>query len=270
MSSLQKPLETASADRTPDSGPVHRGGPFTWFVALACGFAAIGAALLLRQQDRFAPALLCSAVFGATSLYAIWCLVEHLRHRTALPRSHAVLSDALGFEIHCTCHDVAATVFFLPDETTAGATTRLLCFVENYSSRHRIARFRIGPHRHLGLEETQSLALQLAPGQAAVYSLPLLVSPDLAPGEHDLPVTLHVQCPSGSGVLLPGARRHLYDVWTARFAAPFTVPDAPRTLPSFPLPAPEFISLASVSDPAPRLDSLTALIRPADLRPLSA
>ncbi len=258
-------LETVPADRTPDTGSVHRGGPLTWFIACVFGFATIGSALVLTQEHRTAPALLCFAVFGAISLYATGCLIEHLRHRTPLPRSHSVLSSVLGFEIHCTTHDVASTVFFLPDETKPGDPTHLLCFVENYASRHRIADFRIGPHRHLGLTESKTVSLKLAPGQTAVYRLPLVVSPGITPGEHDLPVVLRVRMPGGSGVLLPGARRHLYDIWTSRFAAPFTVSEnpSPAATPATP-GTPEFLSLASVSDPAPRLESL------AESRALSA
>ena len=276
MASSEPILEALPLDRTSDAGPVHRGGPLTWFIAIACGFAALGAGLLLKEEGRRTWALLCLAILGAASLYAVWCLLEHVRHRVKLPASHAVLAGTLGFEIHCTCHDVAATVFFLPDETVAGSNTRLLCFLENYASRQRVATFQIGPHPQLGLKEIRRVSLKLAAGQAALYSLPLTLSPDIAPGEHDLPVMLQVKRPAGTGMRLPGARRHLYDIWTCRFAAPFTVTSpgittaAHASAPSSPA---QYITLASVSETTARLEPLTALLvaesAPAS-RPLTA
>ena len=276
MASSDPILEALPVDRTSDAGPVHRGGPLTWFIAITCGFAALGAGLLLNEEGQRTWALLCLAILGAASLYAVWCLLEHLRHRVKLPASHAVLAGTLGFEIHCTCHDVAATVFFLPDEAAAGSTTRLLCFLENYASRQRLAVFQIGPHPLLGLKDTRRVSLKLAAGQAALYSLPLTFSPETPAGEHDLPVMLQVKRPAGTGMRLPGARRHLYDIWTCRFAAPFTATPPSATPVAKPFAASstaEYITLASVSKPTARLDQLTALltaeITPAS-RPLSA
>lgn len=250
-------------DASPDLGPKHRGGPFAQFILIFCAFSSAGIVLLLWRENLRLWAGLGALLFAGAALWAAWCIIERLRHHTALPRSHAVLTGALAFDIHSTCRDVAATVFFDPDGVRSGALTRLYCFVENYASRRRIARFRIGPHPGLGLNEEHCVSLALAAGQAAVYALPLGVAATLGAGEHDLPVTLQVDKPSGTGARLPGSRRHLYDLWTVHFAAPFTVDTA---LADKPTPAGVIVgkgrclSLASVSEPEPRLAALQALV----------
>lgn len=250
-------------DVSSDLGPNHRGGPFALFIAIFCTFSFAGTVLLLWRENFSFWAGLGALLFGGTALWAAWCIIERFRHHTALPRSHAVLTGTLAFDIHSTCRDVAATVFFDPDCVRPGAMAQLYCFVENYASRRRIVRFRIGPHAGLGLNEEQGVSLQLAAGQAAVYALPLRVVATLAVGEHDLPVTLQVDKPNGTGARLPGSRQHLYDLWTVHFAVPFTV-DA--SLADKPAPAGvtagigRCLSLASVSEPAPRLDALNALV----------
>lgn len=263
MPTPDQPLHAEPADPTPDRGPVHRGGLFAWFVALAFGLAALGAVLVYLRSGHAAWAAACALGCGLVAGRATWCLLEHRRHRAALPSTHAVLAGVLGFEIHSTCRDVAATVFFEPDRLAAGAPARLLCFVENYASRRRVAVFRFGPHPQLGLPAARTVPLHLAAGQAAVYALPLTAAAGLAPGEHDLPVTLQVRKPAGTGSHLPGARRHPYDLWTARFAAPFTVVAPGKRPPAAgALPAPVFLTLASASEPAPRLERLEELIGP--------
>jgi hypothetical protein len=250
-------------DASPDLGPNHRGGPFALFIAIFCAFSFAGTVLLLWREHYRLWAGLGALFFGGAALRAAWCIIERFRHHAALPRSHAVLTGALAFDIHSTCRDVAATVFFDPDGVQPGALTRLYCFVENYASRWRRARFRIGPHPGLGLNEEHCISLALAAGQAAVYALPLGVAATLGAGEHDLPVTLQVDKPNGTGARLPGSRRHLYDLWTVHFAVPFTVDAA---LADKPTPAGvtvgkgRCLSLASVSEPEPRLDALHTLV----------
>lgn len=260
MSATIPRLETVPPDPTPDAGPRHRGGPFAYFVALLFGITALGGGLVLAESGRTSWAFACFALCGVIALRAGGCVLEHVRHRERLPRLHAVLTDVLAFRIHCTCRDVAATAFFDPDDIAAGSATRLLCFLENYASRQRVVHLRIGPHPALGLDEVHAVDLRLAAGQAAVYVLPLVVSRSLPSGEHDLPVTLAVTKPGGTGARLPGARRHLYDLWTVHFAAPFTV--AAASAPTLALnEAPRFLSLASVSEKEPRLDALQFLKR---------
>jgi hypothetical protein len=257
------PLVAEPADPTADVGPRHRGGPLTLFVAIFCVFSAAGAVLLLWRDGYRHEAFLGALFFGAAALWAGWCLIEHFRHHALLPRSHALLTGALAFDIRSTCRDVAATVFFDPDSLVPGAPAQLLCFVENYASRRRTARFRIGPHPGLGLHQEHDVSLHLAAGQAAVYALPLVVAPALAAGEHDLPITLQMDKPAGTGVRLPGARRHLYDLWTVHFAVPFTLTPAAggSPAPTAHRPGkPRFLTLASVSESKPRLDVLQALV----------
>jgi hypothetical protein len=257
------PLVADPADLTADIGPRHRGGPLAFFVAVFCAFSTVGAVLLLWRDGYRHSAFLGALLFGAAALWTSWCLIEHFRHHASLPRSQCLLTGVLGFDILSTCHDVAATVFFEPDCMVTGAPTHFFCFVENYASRHRTARFRIGPHPGLGLNEEQYVSLHLAAGQAAVYTLPLVIAPTLPAGQHDLPITLQVDKPTGSGVVLPGACRHLYDLWTVHFAVPFTLtsaPDATRAPIALSSKKARFLSLASASESEPRLAALQTLL----------
>lgn len=250
-------------DASSDFGPRHRGGPFALFVAIFCAFSFAGTVLLLWRENYRLWAGFGALLFGGGALWAAWCIIERFQHHAALPRSRAVLTGTLAFDIHSTCRDVAATVFFDPDGVRPGALTQLYCFVENYASRRRIARFRIGPHASLGLNEEHDVSLQLAAGQAAVYALPLGVVATLGAGEHDLPVTLQVDKPNGTGARLPGSRRHLYDLWTVHFAVPFTVDAALAEKPTragVTAGKGRCLSLASVSEPEPRLAALHALV----------
>lgn len=262
---VSQPLRTETADPTPDHGPSHRGGPSALFFALFCAFSAAGILLFFWREGLRVWALLGAIAFLGAASYACWCLIEHARSGGSAFRSHLVLTGTLAFDIRCTCRDVAATVFFEPDQIAAGTTSQLLCFVENYACRRRIARFRIGPHAQLGLSHATEVALELAPGQAAVYALPLTVSPSLPPGEHDLPIELKVDKPNGIGARLPNAPRHLHDLWKVHFAAPFIVPAdtaANATRPSSaPVLRPRFLSLASVTAPKPNLAPLADLVQ---------
>jgi hypothetical protein len=243
-------LTAEPADPTSDFGPRYRSGPIALFVAIFCAFSAAGGGLVLWREGLRLWACLAALLFGAAVVWIIWSLVGRFRRHAAPRRSHALLADVLGFDIICTCRDVAATVFFEPDSLAPGATARVLFFVENYASRQRIARFRFGPHAALGLSEAQTADLNLAAGQAAVYVLPLAVSRSAAPGEHDLPVTLRAESPTGAGLRLPVGRHHLHDLWTVHFAAPFTLSAVPAPSTALPEKA-RYVSLASISKPAP-------------------
>ncbi len=254
-------LTAEPADPTPDVGPRHRGGPFALFVAIFCAFSAAGGGLVLWREGLRLWACLAAVLFVVAAVWAIWDLVGRFRGHAAEQRSHAVLTDVLSFDIICTCRNVAATVFFDPDSLAPGSATRVLFFVENYASRQRIVRFRFGPHAALGLDEARTVSLHLAAGQAAVYVLPLAVMSSAAPGEHDLPVTLRVESPTGAGLRLPVGRHHLHDLRTVHFAAPFTL----SIVSASPAPAtvsenPRYLSLASVSEPAPRLEFLASVL----------
>ncbi len=262
MNSLT-PLAANPADATPDLGPRHRGGPFALFVATFFSFSAAGGALLLWREGQHVWALAAATLLGSAALWACGCLIERWRTRVPLPRSHSVLAGALAFDLRCTCRDVGATMFFDPDRLAPGSATQLLCFVENYASRRRVAHLRIGPHAGLGLPNAFNVALSLAAGQAAVYALPLTAAPTLAAGEHDLPLTLTVGKPSGTGARLPGTPRHLYDLWKIHVAAPFTLTAniaMPSSTAATILKVPNFVSLASVGEAAPRLSALATFV----------
>ena len=183
--SAQTPLVAEPAALTPDTGPRHRAGLFTWFIFISCTLAAFGIALLLYQKDGLVWPLAALLGFVVIAIFAAVRLLASRRCHEALPASHDVLVGTLGFELHYTSHDVAATAFLHSDRVSPGHPTQLLCFVENYASRQRVAHFRIGPHPDLGLPAVHPVALQLAAGQAAVYILPLEVSRSLSPGAHD-------------------------------------------------------------------------------------
>ncbi|MFA6287785.1 MAG: hypothetical protein WC661_10420 [Opitutaceae bacterium] len=255
-------LRPTPPDATPDAGPRRNGGALVFIAAIMASLTAVFAAGICLQLDR--PALVAPALilFGLPALWWGGCVWVAARAYPSLPRSHSVLNGALGFDIRCTCHGVASTVFFHPDGVAADGRLDLLVFLENYTSRQRVAEIRIGPHRGLGLDAPSLVRLHLAAGQAAVYVLPLAVAPGLAAGDHDLPVMLKVSLPAGAGLRLPGARRHLHDLWCPRFAVPFTLSSAPLKN-SADLPPPVYRSLASVGEPGPRLDALQTV---ADLR----
>lgn len=268
------PLTAEPADPTPDSGPRHRSGLIALFIVIFCAFSAAGGGLVLWREGQRLWACLAALLFGAAAAWIFWSLVGRFRHHAAPHRSHAVLTDVLGFDITGTCRDVAATVFFEQDSLAPGATTRVLFFIENYASRQRIARFRFGPHAALGLSEARTADLNLAAGQAALYVFPLAVVADAAAGEHDLPVTLRVESPTGAGLRLPVGRHHLHDLRTVHFAAPFTLGIASASsAPAAASEKPRYLSLASISEPAPRLELLAGMLGTAStegLTPLPA
>lgn len=258
-------LQAVPLDATPDAGPVRRGGPLVILAALMATLTAFFAAGLCLQYDRhalIAPSLL---VFGLPALWwwtGVWQAVR--THVASLPRSHAVLTGALGFDVICTCRGIAPAVFFHPDKSTPGANLSLFVFLENYTSRQRVVEVRIGPHPGLGLPAVLGVRLHLAAGQATAYRWPLQAAPSLAAGVHDLPVVLRVKLPQGVGQWLPGARHHLYDMRHTRFAVPFTLePAGGAELSAAPLPSPAYVTLASIGDEAPRLDCLERFINSA-------
>lgn len=264
------PLHATPEDPTPDSGPLRQGGTLVIFAALVATFCALFGAGVAFQASR--PALIVPAllVFCPPAVWWWRCVWIRWRDRTPLLHSHSVLTGTLGFDLVCTCRGVAPTAFFHPDRGVTGDDPDLFVFLENYTSRQRVVEVRVGPHPGLGLPHPHIADLHLAAGQAAVYRLTLRPDPTLAPGRHDLPVVLRVQGPQGAGRRLPGTRRHLYDIWHTRFAAPFTLePTGNATMPSATtdeLPPPTYVSLASVSEPRSDLHGLQGLAVPAWLK----
>ncbi len=230
-------------------------------VSLAGSLAALACGSLLARQHPVL-ALIPALALGGPSVWGWWCVWRAARDKSPLPRPHSLLAGTLGFDLACTVRDVAVAAFFLDDRVPSGGVTRLLVFLENYASRRRIVLMRIGRHQGLGLPQDQDLALHLLPGEAAVYALPLRVSKDSAAGHHALPLTIRVRRPRGNGVRLPGARRHLYNIWCYHYTVPFEVwrcplADAPGRQP---LPAPSYLVLASPGREQPRLEALQRIV----------
>ncbi|WP_043584239.1 hypothetical protein [Geminisphaera colitermitum] len=251
------------ADPTPDAGPYHRCDMLVVLASLIGTLASIAGFALLRQHTTI-PALAWApaSIVGALSLWGWWCVIQGLRDTTKdkLPRSHSLLVGHLGFDLVCTSRGVAATAFICPDTLAPGATSKLLIFFENYASRQRLVHTRISHHPDLGLPDRQYPKFHLAAGQAAVYVFPFRASTGIKPGYHQLPVCIHVTRPNGRGLRLPDSRRHLYDIRSVRFAAPLLIEGTPLPPDTTPLPAPEFITLARVTDKEPRFDALETLL----------
>lgn len=256
-------FRTDPIDPTVDFGPRFRGGPFALFVAFFGAFSAAGIGVILWQEGYRVVGGAIALLLGGLASWACWMVIMRLRDRAPRRSAHAVLADVLGFEILCTCRDVAATAFLAPDNLKPGARATLLIFVENYASRRRVAHFDFGPHQALGLRERQHVSLELAAGQAAVFSVPLAITANAGPGEHDLPMTLQVERPNGAGLRLRAPHRHLHNIWKMHFAVPFTLvpqteatPDAVRSMGE-----PRFIALASLNGAAPTRDQLGKLLQ---------
>lgn len=264
MKSETTTVKALPADPTPDSGPLHRGGPLAFVTAISCALLTLGLVLALFKDGLTSTAFVCMGLFILGLLLVVWRFVTLLKHQGQLPRSHSVLADHLGFRIDFTCHDVAMAAFLYPDELSAGSDAKLLCFVENYSSRQRIADFIIGPHPKLGLQEARKLCLHLAAGQAAVHLLPLKIASDMAPGTHDLPISLRIRKPTGTGNLLPGAKRHLHNLWSVHYATPFKILEKDASTPAAAANAQalnaQYLSLGSVSEQAPRFEELQSFL----------
>ncbi|MDR0352003.1 MAG: hypothetical protein LBI02_01155 [Opitutaceae bacterium] len=256
-------LQTETPDSTPDSGPTRHGGMKVAFYSIVALLAGVtSAALLPRHVALYAwiPAIvfLGLAAWGLWNVFSAWRATRH-----DAPRSHSVLAGELGFDLLCTCRNVVAAAFFLPDSTRRGGTMRLLVFLENYASRHRIVNLRLGHLPGIGRPEATITRLRLAAGQAAVYCLPVRVRPDITPGNHRLSVRLWINCPTGAGQRLPGSRLHMFDVHVIRIAAPFDVAEdaMPDAEAGGALPEPCYISLASVSDAEPRMGKLREIVK---------
>lgn len=220
---------------------------------------AFFAAGLCLQSDRPGLAAPAFLIFAAPAVWwwsAVW---SAMRDRTPVPRSHNVLAAELGFDLVCTCHGVAVSAFFYPDQGRPGDEFDLLLFLENRTTRQRVVHARVGPHALLGLREPLTLKLHLAPGQAAVYRLPLLSDRKIAAGEHDLPLDICVARPAGAGRLLSGLGRSPHDLWHIHIAAPFTVAGEPAPDAAGDLAQPAYLSLASIGEQRPRLEALHTL-----------
>jgi hypothetical protein len=254
------PLIAQPADPTPDSGPSHRPGLLGFLTALFLGLMLLGLGMGLFHAGRPPWAIACLSLFGLFLLRALFCLYRRVRLKGTAPRSHAVLTDHLGFRIDYTCHDVALSAFLEPDTLAPGENTRLLCFLENQASRSRIVYLQVGPAPMLGLKTAHQVALALSAGQATVYALPLVCAPENPHGNHDLPIALRITKPTGDGLLLPGVKARLHNLWTVHYATPYTIQGPASDAAQRPVAEPAYCSLASISEPTPRLEALEAIL----------
>ena len=260
-------LHATPSDPTPDRGPRHRSDAAVWFFTIVLALAAItltvlGIRMALDAPNMFYVCWIPLVALGAPAAYGAWSIYSAHRARVEVPRSHAVLAGELGFDLLATCRGVAATAFFVPDTVVHGGTTRLLLFLENYMSRQRIVTARFGHLPGIGRPHATIERLHLAAGQAAVYSLPVQIAPDIPAGFHRLSVTLRAEQPEGVGQRLQSARTRIRNMNTLRFAAPFEVAPG-RPIPpgeQIPLPAPRYITLASVTEKTPDLTKFHELL----------
>ena len=255
------PLHALPPDPAPDTGPRHRGDAAVWLATIVLAIAAIALTTVGLRVVPYAAWLPLLAL-GVPALYGAWCIHTTFRDRDPnAPRSHNILAGELGFDLIATCRGVAATAFFMPDTVNHGAPTRLLLFVENYMSRQRVVTARFGHLPGIGRPRATLENLHLAPGQAALYTLPVQIAPDIPSGYHRLSVTLRVAQPEGVGQRLLGTRARIPYLRTLRFAAPFEVAQCrPETTTPAPLPAPSYITLASVTEKEPDLAKLFDLL----------
>ena len=261
-------LRTETSDPAPDLGPRHRGDTAVWFCTIVLAIAAIALTVAALRMAPAAPVMfyVCwipLVALGIPAVYGAWCIYTTHRDRAAsAPRSHNVLAGELGFDLIATCRGVAATAFFMPDSVVHGGATRLFLFVENTMSRQRVVTARFGHLPGIGRPRATLENLHLAAGQTAVYILPVQAGVDIPSGFHRLSVTLRVAQPEGVGQCLQGTRARIPYLRILRFAAPFEVeqgrPEVPTQHP--PLPAPRYISLASVTEKDPPLARLYDLI----------
>jgi len=261
MKAVAAPLVAQPMDTTPESGPHRRPGLFGFILGLTLGLVTLGLSMALLRTQRTTEGLCCLGLFTLALIMAVTCLLRRLRLKGEAPRSHALLTDHLGFRIDFTCHDVAMTAFLDPDTLGAGQEAHLLCFLENQSSRQRVAHLEVGPAPLLGIDASHRIDLALSPGQATVYALPLVSLPETPVGDHDLPIALRITKPSGDGFLLRGAKARLHNLWTVHYATPYSISAKAVNTPQGQSRHPVFLSLASVSNEQPNLESLESLLR---------
>src|ERR1700679_2821168 len=128
-------------DETADLGPKHRGGAGTWTISilglLVAGLISIAVFTNRAGSGGFWAGAVFSTVFGLLSAWGLWCAVEAIRGRGALPECRYLLRDDLQFIIPRPASDVSFTAFFRPDKIGADGATCLLVFLENHASRQR-------------------------------------------------------------------------------------------------------------------------------------
>ena len=263
-------LEAQPKDLSQDFGPTHRGDMPVAFWTIVSILIAISGYMLAMRYGHTALAIILAIVFGLLGLWGIWCIAESLIHdvsKDKAPFSHSLLAGELGFDLPFTCGNVAMTAFFMPDKISPGGRTTLMLFMENYSSRQRAVHVRVGRLPSLNRMEREMLHLKLAAGQAAVYVLPMRAAMDITPGDHRLTLTILVNTVTGEGQRLSRARTRFLNIKKCRLATPIEVLEKPADMDTTPLPAPRYLTLASINEKAPNIEVLEEIIKEIDASP---
>ncbi len=254
-------LTAEPAETIWDTGPKHRGGPLRWFLALSFSFFCLPL-LLAWNAEKDAGILAVALIFALLAAWAWWGIISSFKTGEPVPLvSPLLLQDHLKFIIPRSFNDVALTAFFRPDKPAVGGATCLLLFLENYSSRRRLVKVRLGKSAALVPAANHELALLLAPGQAAVYRCPFQLYPNVRAGDYEVKLRFSIKAPKGQGRTLKSASGK-----KAPAAAQLAVSSAYQLSPGFrvvagetalarPLAEPAFLALSSPLTP-PRFDFL--------------
>jgi hypothetical protein len=194
-------------DDAPDCGSKHRGGSAVFLFSLLGLAFAVGlliGAIENLSSEGFLPCALGALPVWSLTAWGWWCWLEARGPKNKnLPVCRGLLRKDLNFLVQRTMMDVAITAFFRPEQVGPGHSTCLLVFLENYASRQRHATLYLPANKAFGLPHSRKLRLAIAPGQAAVYRLPLRLSSQVRTGEFELKIRAIIKTVTGLGCLLP-------------------------------------------------------------------
>jgi hypothetical protein len=255
-------LTAEPAETIWDTGPKHRGGPLMWLLALMTTFFSL-TLFVAWIDDHNAAMLVFLLIVAPFASWAWWAIFSSRTPKGETPLfSTHLLHEHLKFIIPRTFNDVAITAFFRPDKPRSGDAICLLVFLENFSSRRRLVKIKLGKSAALVLPPATELGLLLAPGQAAVYRCPLQLYPATHAGDYEILLRFAIKSPRGQGRMLQSASGrkmpsgNQISVSSASYwlSPGFTVV-AGESVTAQPLAEPAFLSLASPVTPT-RFDVL--------------
>ncbi len=267
-------------EEIPDAGPKQRAAAGTWFLALT---ASLVAGLFLygwhgeTAETSAALMLLAAVLFAMPAAWGWWSIVQtRTASRDIQSGCHYLLIEHLKFIIKHTICDTAVTAFFRPDSPGPGGATCLLIFLENYSSRRRHVRIRLGSCAALDLPRQSQLDLVVLAGQAVVYRWPLRVHSDARPGDYDLRLRLSVKAVNGLGRVLGSfsGKKHKADNTLALTSADLRLHPGFRVAANGaaltePTTGPGFLALASPIISQPRFHLLRQISENSPAQPVA-